>query len=369
MASLSNATGDRILNVIAEFDDRGEVEMLRATGYRNSRVYRILLNGRTYPSKAVVGHAAGLRPDQFFGGVAQVVPHLQSRGFKIVACTERGTYPLAKLRLVDMAGEYRPGQRRPEAVLSQRPAAVFNSGSNRPGEIRGMSECAQDVGVVATELNLDAIRELEELAGSDVQVFVDSGAFSETEGKVLDWGRIMDVYLTLALKLRDQLWIVAPDKVGDQSETLGRLHLHRDTLRELSRLGVKILVPIQKGDWSQAEFYDRVKGFLIGINWTPAMPCKRAATTPEEFQSFMAQRGAWVQHVHFLGLGNRNRNVEKYLDSLKGGARTYSLDANWIRANVGRGRKTRPYTAARDVATTLIACSATVAELALLMSL
>lgn len=378
MASLRNVTRDRVLAVLERIDQLGEARFLELTGYQASTVYRLRHGGRSYPSKAVVGEAAGLRPSELFGGVAQVVPALQRLGFVVLRngrpCPAVGLQATAARVRFEDSTIYRQ-------ELAVEPAAVFASGTNRPGEVRGMAAAGIDVGVAAPELNAEAEAELLKLEGTDVQVFIDSGAFGEVAPgpaglevvrpmTAADWADILALYRRVAEVLGGQVWLVAPDRVGDQAVTLERLRRYSAEVRELRQLGARILVPLQGGQLELEAFAREVDDALGFTDWLPALPCKKAATSPEAVASFVeARRPA---HVHLLGLGPRNRRIEAYVDAFTGpAAPSYSLDANWITANVGRaGRRPRRYTAARDAAKAALgqgAAAAAVAELALLL--
>jgi MoxR-like ATPase len=76
-----------------EFDSLGSEEFLRRYGYRKSRTYFVMRNGKRYDSKAIVGAAVGkqhpergpLRPDEFSGGEATVQSKLEQLGFEVSA--------------------------------------------------------------------------------------------------------------------------------------------------------------------------------------------------------------------------------------------------------------------------------------------
>ncbi len=366
MASLKHVTRENVLAAIEECDRLGVAEFLDAHGYRPSLKYQIRHLGRSYPSKAILGVAAGLSSQEFFGGAAATVRVLTRLGFQVRA----GERVVTALGLAQAAKEAIESEgvetlRQPE--LPVEPACYFASGSNNPAEIRGLAQVGQDVGVAAQEISDAAEEELKGLAGTDIQVFVDSGAFSEVEfgpggPRVVEeithdeWLDRLGLYERLADALGDQAWLVAPDQIGNQDVTLERLARYRENLERLSAKGARILVPIQKGRLSQADFAGEVDAVLgKKVRWLPALPCKKAATTAAELEAFLAARPR-TKHVHLLGLGVRNRNAADYVSKFEGRATSCSLDSNWICANVGRERgSVRPYTRAQDIAGKLIA--------------
>lgn len=249
----------------------------------------------------------------------------------------------------------------------------FASGSNKPAEIRGFARIGHPVGVAFPSLSRPAIAELLKLR--NIPLFVDSGAFSEVEftaaGPVVvkpitaaDWTRILSLYLRLAKALGGMLYVVAPDMVGFQAETLERLARYAPALRQIRELGANILVPIQKGELSQADFDAKVAAVLGFDDYVRAMPCNKSATTAAELDAFVeARRPA---RVHLLGLGVRNRAFDRYAAAAtKHGAELF-CDSCLITGSVGRsnGRANMPsevkggrrvYTIAKELAELVIA--------------
>lgn len=241
---------------------------------------------------------------------------------------------------------------------------VFASGSNRPADIRGFASIGHAIGVTASELSENAIREIEALAGTGIAVFVDSGAFSEieftSEGPCvvrpineLGWNERFALYARLARALGSQVYLVAPDRIGDQEHTLSLLTQRARELASLAALGAVVLVPIQKGLLSQADFFAAVSE-VLSFPFTPAIPSKKNATTMVELEAFV--RDVHPASIHLLGLGPNNVKASRALgiiETMSPGCRV-SLDANKIAANVGR-KPLRRLTAARDRAAQLIA--------------
>lgn len=234
----------------------------------------------------------------------------------------------------------------------------FASGSSRPADIRGFAVIGHPIGVAANELSENAVVELEALGGRGIPVFVDSGAFSEVEfgpagPEVVrpisegDWREIIDLYLRLAIALGPFVYVVAPDRVGDQNRTLYLLSHFKKELRLLAAMGANVLVPMQKGSRSQADFAAAVRA-LLRFDFVHAIPSKKNATTLAELDSYM--RAVRPARVHLLGLGPKNRNAAKALaivEAASPGA-AVTLDSNMIAANVGRTKRLCKLTAARD---------------------
>jgi hypothetical protein len=243
----------------------------------------------------------------------------------------------------------------------------FASGSSRPADIRGFAAIGHAIGVAAPEVSPNAERELAALAGTGVQVFVDSGAFSEVEFSAAgvtvvrpitdaDWTERLALYTRLARALGPQVHVVAPDRIGDQGETLARLAKYAPELRALRALGANVLVPVQKGEKSQAAFVRDIEAAIGFSDFVHAIPSKKKATSMTELRAYLEE--VRPARLHFLGLGLKNANAGQVLAfcaELVPGA-SVSFDSNLIAANVGRGgRVPRRLTAARDEAAALIA--------------
>lgn len=110
----------------------------------------------------------------------------------------------------------------------------FASGSSRPADIRGFAAIGHAIGVAAPEVSANAEAELVALAGRGIPVFVDSGAFSEVtfgaEGVTVvapitdaDWRERLALYRRLAVALGPDVYLVAPDRIADQEETIRRM--------------------------------------------------------------------------------------------------------------------------------------------------
>ena len=279
-------------------------------------------------------------------------------------------------------------------VLTDLVVQHFASGSNHAGEIRGFVALRKPVGVAAATLAFPGRKNKEptqdylargrtprwstlcdkkcedalvEGAAAGVPVFIDSGAFSEVEfgpeGPLTvlpiddsEWRRRLDLYERVldrsgAGRLVN---VVAPDKVGFQGTTLERLRRYAPRVQRLASKGATILVPLQKGDLTLPAFHDAVTDALGFTGWVPAIPMKKAATTPQELEGYLrAKRPA---RVHLLGVGPRSRIApEVVAAALDASPSTeVQMDSVLLRAAVGRGKgpggTDKPLTVAQDVA-------------------
>ena len=381
-------TRDAVKAAMAECDAMGMDAFLDHYGFGASRRYwlRGETSHRPYPSKAILCVAAGatkrhgVSNQRVFGGVAATVKVLSQLGFTV----REGDQPIKSagvdaLRAQAVAAGFDDPAPAWDA-LPVTPAAVFASGSNTVGSIAGMAAARMDVGVAAPEVRAASEAALLALAGTDVQVFVDSGAFSEVAFNPArmafdvvkpishdDWSARLALYKRLADGLGEQVWLVAPDQVGSQAVTLERLERYSSELAALADTGATVMVVAQKGAMSQSAFYAaalEAAGLTGRANVVAALPCKKAATTPAEVAAFVRESGA--AHVHLLGKGPTARDVASYLAVFAADDVTasVSLDSCWITANVGRKGGLRRYTKAQDCAGKVLAAAGRIASAA-----
>lgn len=233
----------------------------------------------------------------------------------------------------------------------------FWSGSNRAGEIRALSECAVPVGVTVSELD-SAGHALRELARCKSPIFVDSGAFGEIRWNSAtmsfddvrpigphEWTRRLELYHQI-VRARPGTYMVAPDKVGDQEETLARLSLYRNDIWELHRMGAQMIVPLQRGELSQVEFDRKVNDCLSGLPYIRGIPSKKAAATTAEIHKLSSELPDSAR-LHFLGLGPTSPRYNEILAGVQ--QSDLSCDSCRILALVGKtngpGGGPRPLTA------------------------
>lgn len=215
----------------------------------------------------------------------------------------------------------------------------FASGLSAPGNLKAFARAGFPAGFVATLMSArtrSLVAGYVELGG---EVFIDSGAFSM---KVPDFAPVMECYLELASTIQDdeargRLSIVAPDVVGDQVATLELLAKWAPVLQVLEDSGVRILIPLQKGELKNGDLFEAIDEAVNSMNWTPAFPCKKAATSPEEILEFVER--TWVEDLHCLGLGGDKltelaRQVREICPQTR-----VTGDSNKLRAMVGDGRQ------------------------------
>jgi hypothetical protein len=224
---------------------------------------------------------------------------------------------------------------------------VFASGVNEAREIRGFALAGFPIGASASNLRETAIQELLRVEGP---VFLDSGAFSEVRyspesGKLevsnpispREWRRRLSVYVRLARVLGSRLSVGAPDRVGDQDETLRRLALYRDELHVLHELGAHILIPLQVGARTHETFYAMAQE-AVGVPLVPAFTMKKAVTSDGDAERFL--KAVQPSRIHLLGIGRENRRAGHILDLIRrcSPSTEISMDSNRLRAVTGKKR-------------------------------
>lgn len=246
----------------------------------------------------------------------------------------------------------------------------FASGVNHPGEVKGINGW---IGIAANEIRTGLIEAIE--AGSrTVNVFVDSGAFSEVafgpngvevveEISHADWLIRFGIYSRVARAKGCRAYLVAPDRVGDQAVTLARLTRYARRCRDLVKdHRANLIVPVQKGASSMIAFWhaavdaldlplrDRVGDFIRPI---AGVPMKKDATTLAELEAFAALLPAgWP--IHLLGLGPESKRYTLAIAAIRRANPTAQItsDSNTIRRLVGRtngrGGGARALTQAQD---------------------
>lgn len=222
-------------------------------------------------------------------------------------------------------------------------------------DLLGLSRIGHPLGVSISVLSGPALEALCQLDACDV--FVDSGAFSEVdrEGRVVapitdtEWIKRVAVMHRIATALGRRAVIVAPDRVGDQQETLRRLALFEDALRAIVETGARIVVPIQRGGMSPTLFHDAA-ACLVGP-FTSGIPGNKIAMPAEELELFLRARRP--RAVHLLGIGPKSRWWATMLVLLRRFVpeAELSCDSNGLACLVGRtngrGGGPRPLTAAQ----------------------
>ena len=229
-----------------------------------------------------------------------------------------------------------------------RHVTAFASGANQHTEMRGFARLKIPVGVSASLLSKKGIQSLIDL---NQPVMVDSGAFSEVTfdrstgaptvvSAITDreWRRRLSIYLELAQAIGPKALFVAPDRVGDQEETLRRFAIYQHELALIDATGARIIIPLQVGRLSHEGFY-REAISVAGVPLIPAMPLKKAVTPPSDLVDFVLS--VRPPRLHLLGMGAENRNARKILRLIEhySPETEITMDSNRLRAVTGKGRR------------------------------
>ncbi|MFB8395808.1 hypothetical protein [Streptomyces yangpuensis] len=90
--ALNDITRSAVLQAVEEYDRRGRDAFLEKYRFGPARSYVLLIDGKEYDSKAIVGaahgHLPGLEPlgsDEFSGGKNHAAKLLGDLGFEVVA--------------------------------------------------------------------------------------------------------------------------------------------------------------------------------------------------------------------------------------------------------------------------------------------
>ena len=215
---------------------------------------------------------------------------------------------------------------------------AFRSGMSRSKDFWAAADAGLPVGVVATELTPAAIfNGLPAYLRKGGFIFIDSGAFAElTTGEEPDFDRVLRVYESLADRYgceeyAGNLYVVAPDKVGDQLATLDRLAKYADRVRALIEAGCKVIVPIQRGVIPAAEMLARAAAVLGTDRFVAGIPSNKEAMSHAEC--------ATLKHhaYHILGRVQMNQDQIERLQALteRNPDAEITADANWLRSRLG----------------------------------
>jgi hypothetical protein len=136
----------------------------------------------------------------------------------------------------------------------------FPSALRNVSEIMGFAGKNQNLGITVGKCGGNCLKALKSLASDPTfhgTVFVDSGAFSEVKGKPPNWKKVFKVYDELADLYGSRLYIVAPDKIGDQEETYRRIYTYVHQLKRLYDKGANIIVALQGQNLDPEDAKDR----------------------------------------------------------------------------------------------------------------
>ncbi len=210
----------------------------------------------------------------------------------------------------------------------------FRSGMSSKSDLQGAVDSGEPIGVVADKLTLPAkLFTLPRFLDSGGAVFIDSGAFSEARTQIEpDWEKILRTYECVAEMANNasRLYVVAPDKVGDQQCSLHRLRKYRDRMVDLIELGCRVIVPIQKGALPAPEMLEACVEILGTRDFVAGIPSNKEAMSVDECRS--------LKHpaFHILGRVQVNDDQASRIEALqhRNGRAVITADANWLRSRL-----------------------------------
>lgn len=217
-------------------------------------------------------------------------------------------------------------------------AIAFRSGMSRPKDFWAAAAAGAAIGVVAGELALSTrMLGIPRFLCQGGAVFIDSGAFAELKtGEVPDFDKVLSLYEYVAEGAEDgyfdpaRLYVVAPDKVGDQLATLDRLAHYAGRVRALIDAGCMVIVPIQRGALSAVAMLDHVAAILGTRQFVAGIPSNKEALSLAECATLTHER------FHILGRVHMNADQLARLAALaiNNPAAVYTADANWMRGHI-----------------------------------
>lgn len=215
---------------------------------------------------------------------------------------------------------------------------AFRSGMSRSKDFWAAAGAGAAIGVVASELSMPLrFIGIPRFLAEGGALFIDSGAFAElATGEAPDFDKVLGVYESIADNAGHrfngvQLYVVAPDKVGDQGATLERLATYAKRVRALIDLGCKVIVPLQRGALSAVEMLDCTAAILRTREFVAGIPSNKEALS-------IAECASLKHHAyHVLGRVQMNQDQLERLAALAQGNPDAEItaDANWLRSRLG----------------------------------
>lgn len=238
---------------------------------------------------------------------------------------------------IDLFDNERATGRNAEAAgcQSNRLDLAFASGMTNKSDMRGAIDAKVPFGVVAGSLTTAQMTaSVPRYLDDGGFVFVDSGAFtSERTGAEICWENILGRYEFIAdvTDRPENLFVVAPDKVGDQDETLRLIDMYRGRLCALIARGVNVIVPLQVGTISPQAMIDRVGELLSCRTFIAGIPSNKAAMSIEDCRTLNHTK------FHILGRVQVDAEQEMRIEALRSinPIAMITADANWLRSRIG----------------------------------
>lgn len=212
--------------------------------------------------------------------------------------------------------------------------ASFHSGMSATSDLRAAVDEGVPVGVVATLLDtLKMIRVLPRHLDAGGAVFIDSGAFTAFQkGDSVNWSKVFSAYETVLghTDRPDGLSIVAPDVIGDQTETLALWEVHANRVGAWIARGARVVVPLQRGKLSAGTMLAHAIRIFQTDRFCAGIPSNLAAMTAEDCST--------LHHHDFHVLGRviltPELTVKMQALLANNPDAKYTADANWMRSRI-----------------------------------
>ena len=195
----------------------------------------------------------------------------------------------------------------------------FFSGVGRLAHFQGAFETGAGIGIVITGTSKNVLNRAANATATNL-VFVDSGAFTAfTKGIKMDWDDVMRRYLELAKASSNphNLFLVAPDVIGDGIATIEYQIAYMEKLQTLAGYGANIIFPMQRG-----ASLDEMKDMWSIIN--REMRARAVVGIPSNKRAWEAAEAAEIiaplrpVRVHLLGIGPGAPRWQEFKEKLEG---------------------------------------------------
>ena len=203
----------------------------------------------------------------------------------------------------------------------------FFSGLGRKAHFEGARQAGAGVGIVVDDLTKPMIEKVRKATGEN-PIFVDSGAFTAfTQGKEMNWGAVLFKFRQLVEGAANpgNLYLVAPDVIGNAAETFSMQKRYEGPLKALAKSGANIIIPMQKGASlkQMADHFEDMESRLDSDNLVLGLPSNKQAWTPVEAARIIEEVKAGT--IHLLGIGPGNPRYMAFMDEISKLGKKYEI--------------------------------------------
>jgi hypothetical protein len=214
-----------------------------------------------------------------------------------------------------------------------------------------------DLGSKAFLGYLEVLQSLYDRLPGGFACLVDNGAVQEVDlltqtavAPISDaqWALRMGRYVELATRFGDAMWLITPDRIFDQEETIRRFTICAPALRKAALAGAILVLTLQPGALGPIALEVRLRKLLPRVDdrqIVPAFPMRQrgddrtqTVTPIPALLEFLARRRPHT--VHLLGMGLKSRllpGILKQIGTVSPGTRV-TLDAADVRSVAVPGR-------------------------------